>query len=230
MRKYLRGVYFFAATGATYLGLSLLGWGLNATPAFLAFAPRLAYALTVVAFALAIGWQGIDHPEGVDGGRGQEDKRSSRQTVLGYVLVVILFVALFFLPFTDRRGIGVLDLPVGLRWAGVILCAIGYALVFWSGLALGRQYSAEVTIQENHRLITGGPYRLIRHPRYLGLLCLAAGVPLVFRSWIGLLIGVVVLGLLLQRIGAEEALMHREFGAQWEAYCRRSWRMVPYVY
>jgi len=230
MNRYLRGVYYFAATVAIYLGLPLLGWGIGAMPAFLADGPRLGYAVAVILFGLAIGWQGIAHPEAVDGGHGQESKRVWRQTILGFGLTLLLFAALCFLPFAERRGIGVLGVSAGLRWVGVVLCATGYGLVFGSGLALGRQYSAEVTIQKDHHLITTGLYRYIRHPRYLGILCLCLGASLVYRSWIGLLLGVLVLAMLLMRVRDEEALMQREFGAEWEEYCKRSWRMIPGVY
>ena len=230
MRKYWRGVYFFGATVAIYLGLPLLGWGIGAVPAFLALGPRLGYTVVVVLFGLAIGWQGIENPQGVEGGPGQEGKRVWRQTVMACSLTVTLFGALYFLPFGDRRGLWVLSVGEGVRWVGVILCAIGYGLIFWSGLALGRQYSAEVTIQEDHHLITTGPYRTIRHPRYLGILFLALGAALVFRSWMGLLLLAMLPAPLVQRMRDEEALMHEEFGAEWEEYCRRSWRLVPHLY
>jgi protein-S-isoprenylcysteine O-methyltransferase Ste14 len=58
----------------------------------------------------------------------------------------------------------------------------------------------------------------------------ALGASLLFRSWIGLLLNLLVLGLLVQRIYDEEALMHHEFGAEWEGYCQRSWRLIPHLY
>ena len=230
--KYLRGFSFFLATLAMYLGVSLVGWGIGAIPAFAALPPRLGYAVVVTLFSLAVGWQGINDPEGVQGaqGHGQEGKRVWRQTFVSYSLTTILFAAMLFLPFADRRDIAVAQFGMAVRWAGVALAAAGYALIFWSGLALGRQYSAEVTIQKNHHLITAGPYRYIRHPRYLGILGLALGVALLFRSWIGLLLFVLLPLPLIQRMQDEEALMHREFGAEWEEYCQRSWRLIPRVY
>ena len=112
-----------------------------------------------------------------------------------------------------------------------MLSGLGYLLlVFWSGVALGKQYSPEVTIQKDHELITSGPYRVVRHPRYLGVLLLALGAALVFRSWIGLLGYILLLGILLSRIRDEEALLRQEFGPAWEAYRSRSWRMIPYLY
>jgi protein-S-isoprenylcysteine O-methyltransferase Ste14 len=230
--KYLRALSYFAATLAMYLGLPLLGWGIGAIPAFVASPPRLGYAAAVTLFAVAIGWQGIDNPEGVEGapGHGQEGKRVWRQTIVSYALTTILFGALLFLPFADRRSLGVVNVGLRARWVGAVLSAVGYALIFWSGLALGRQYSAEVTIQKDHHLITTGLYGSIRHPRYLGILCLALGVALLFRSWVGLLLTVLLPLPLVQRIQDEEALMHREFGTEWEEYCQRSWRLIPHLY
>lgn len=100
--------------------------------------------------------------------------------------VLLLFGALAFLPFADRRSIGVIIGRQLTRWLGLVLFRLGMGLVFWSGLALGKLYSPEVTIQKNHQLITGGLYQYVRHPRYLGAQLLAVGLSFVFRSWIGL--------------------------------------------
>jgi protein-S-isoprenylcysteine O-methyltransferase Ste14 len=97
-------------------------------------------------------------------------------------------------------------------------------------MALGRQYSADVTIQEDHHLITNSIYHFIRHPRYLGVIALSIGVSCIFRSWIGLITSVLFLIILLYRIKDEETLMHKEFGGEWEAYCKRSWRLIPYIF
>ncbi len=106
--KYVRAILYFAVTLAMYLGISLFGWGLDDLSGFFAFTPRAAYALVVVAFALAISLQAIDSPEGIDGGKGDESKRVRRQTFVAAVMMAILFGSLIFLPFADRRAIGVL--------------------------------------------------------------------------------------------------------------------------
>ena len=116
------------------------------------------------------------------------------------------------------------------RWLGVGVSALGYALVFWSGLVLGKQYSADVTIQAGHQRITHSIYRFVQHPRYMGVIALAVGISCVFRSWIGLVASVFFLGVILFRIRDEESVLHNEFGLQWEAYCQRSWRLIPYIY
>jgi protein-S-isoprenylcysteine O-methyltransferase Ste14 len=79
-------------------------------------------------------------------------------------------------------------------------------------------------------LITGSIYRFIRHPRYLGVMVLSVGISCVFRSWIGLVASVVFLAVILFRIREEEAVMHQEFDTEWEAYCKCSWRLIPYLF
>ncbi len=228
--KLARSVMFFFATLLMYLGWPLLGWGLGGIDAYFSSAPRSGYGAVVLLFSLAVSAQAYQGEEGIRGKSGEKEKLVLRQTVVRYVLELSLFVALFFIPLFDRRGIGVINEGNSLRWLGVIFCLLGYGLIFWSGVALGRQYSADVTIQEGHRLITGSIYRFIRHPRYLGIMTLSLGMSFTFRAWIGLLASLFFLSLLLFRIRDEEAAMHKEFGSEWEAYCRRSWRMLPYLF
>jgi protein-S-isoprenylcysteine O-methyltransferase Ste14 len=228
--KLLRGFVYFLATLGMYLGVSLLGWGLGDLAGFFSSAPRAAYAAVAALFALAVGYQAIDDPEGISGGKGEKAKTVSRQTVLGGIMTSVLFAALFALPLAERDGFRVFGGGPAVRWVGAALSLAGYGLVFWSGRLLGRFYSAQVTLQEGHRLVTAGVYGAIRHPRYLGVLLLALGVALVFRSWIGLALFAVTLGFLLLRIHDEEAFMYREFGEEWETYCQRTRRLVPGVW
>jgi len=213
-----------------YLGLPLLGWGLGDVRGFLSLPPRAGYALVVTALAMAVAAVGMDSPESIRGSKGPRDKLIARQSIVRSVLVAALLGALAFLPFADRRGIGVLPESLASRWAGVVLFALSSVIILASSVALGRLYSPEVTLQQNHRLITQGPYRYIRHPRYLGALLLALGLPLTFRSWLGLVLYPAVVAIILLRIRDEEALMRQAFGPVWEAYCRRTWRLLPWVY
>ncbi len=228
--KYLRAFLFFVATVLIYLGLPLLGWGLADLGGFFSLAPRTGYAAAVGLFAAAVGIQAISGTEGIRGGKGDESKLNRRETVVRIGLVTGLYLALLAIPFFDRRGIGTLAEGAVLRWIGAVLCAAAYGFIYWSGLALGKQYSPEVTIQKDHHLITSGPFRWIRHPRYLGIILLTAGFSLAFRSWIGLAAAPVILAILLLRIHDEEALLKNEFGAEWEAYGRNTARLVPGIW
>ncbi len=228
--KLSRSILYFIATLAMYLGWPLVGWGLGGLGEFFSSAPRAGYAGVVLLFSLAVGIQAYSGVEGIRGKKGEAQKLVLRQTVVRYVLELSLYVTLFFIPDFDRHGIGVFQDSGALRWLGDGFCLIGYGLIFWSGVALGRQYSADVTIQQDHRLITSSVYRYIRHPRYLGIMALSLGVSFTFRSWIGLLASLFFLVLLLYRIRDEEVVMHRQFNADWEAYCQHSWRLIPYIF
>ena len=228
--KYLRVGGYFISTLIIYLGVTLLGWGLGDVRGYFSDAPRLGYAVSAGLFSLAVGFQAFFAPEGINGSRGEDGKFVRRQRILAMVLVYSMLFALFFIPYTSRRGIAVFQVAEMIRLIEVVLSAIGYTLIFTSGVALGRQYSPDVTIQKDHRLVTSGVYRFIRHPRYLGIISLATGVALVFLSWIGLLAWLFFSGVILFRIRDEEGAMHKEFGGEWESYCRRSWRLIPYFY
>ncbi|MGE5123312.1 MAG: methyltransferase family protein [Acidobacteriaceae bacterium] len=230
MVKLARAVLFFLSTLSIYLVIPLVGWGLGHLAKFFSYPPRLGYAIVVALFSLAVSIQAYESVVGIRGGKGEKEKFVFRQHVVRILLIIAMYVTLFFIPLFDRLDIGVFPGPPCVNWLGVVFSAIGYFLIFLSGLALGRQYSQDVTIQPGHRLITWGVYRFIRHPRYLGIILLAIGVSLVFRSWIGLIATIVFSAILLFRIQDEETTMHQEFGVEWEVYRQRSWRLLPYVY
>jgi protein-S-isoprenylcysteine O-methyltransferase Ste14 len=228
--KYMRAVLFMISTIAIYLGFTLLGWGFGDLKGYFSLPPRTGYAGVVVLFGLCIGWQAIESPEGIEGGKGEKSKLVQRETIVGGVITLIAFASLVGLPFLDRHKIASFADNQTVRWLGLAMTALGYALIFLSGFALGKQYSAEVTIQKDHQLITSGIYRYIRHPRYAGLLFAAIGLSLLFRTWVGLIITGLLLAGLLLRIRDEEAMLRKEFGQKWEQYCKVSWRLLPPIY
>ncbi|MGE5223862.1 MAG: methyltransferase family protein [Omnitrophica WOR_2 bacterium] len=224
--NYTHGFIHILFTLVVYLGLPLAGWGMSDLSGFFSNPARLGYALFVGVSAILAAYQGMVIPEGQD----QKEKRVSRQTIF-LVLVEILGMALLvLLGYSDRRDFAVFHQSQGMRIAGLVLSVAGGAVMFWSVLNLGKQYSAQVTIQKEHRLITVGLYRFIRHPRYLGLTILLLGTALLFRSWAGLVADFILLAALVWRIGDEEILLHQEFGDRWDDYCRHTWRMLPGIW
>ena len=95
---------------------------------------------------------------------------------------------------------------------------------------LGRRVSGLVAIQPGHELVTGGIYGVIRHPSYLGLLVNSLGWALAFRSGVGLLLTAFTVPPVVARIRAEERLLHSQFGDAYDAYCRRTSRLIPGLY
>lgn len=118
-----------------------------------------------------------------------------------------------------------------LRVLGMMLIMSGLAARYLSRKALGTQYSVFVETSSEHRLVTDGIYRKVRHPAYLGLLCLFVGIPLCEGSWGGLLIAV-LLGLpaLMYRIKIEESALAEWFGEEFLTYSRNTRRLIPFIW
>lgn len=211
-------LFLFAATLA-YLGLAALGAG--GVAAFLANPARRALALAVVAMTGAGLFAGGNLSSGV------EEDRGNRWVLAAFGAIGLLQA---YLPaYTDRIGFWTLD-GDAVRWLGVTLFVIGGALRLWPVYVLGPRFSGLVAIQTGHRLETSGPYRVIRHPSYLGLLINSLGWALAFRSGVGVLLTALTLLPLVARIEAEEALLARHFGAAYAAYRARTARLLPGLY
>lgn len=192
---------------------------------FIRWAGGLFVLVTLGAIFLGL-WRGVHKSTGRAAGR---EPRALR-TPAFYVLASIGYFglcALFWRPLP-------LDLPASGRLLAFLLGGAlyftGLALVLWGRLTLGRLYfvssSLGAQLFTGHRLITGGPYALVRHPMYLGIMLAGVGGLLLYRTWTFVLVILTGLALVL-RARREEAVLAAEFGEEWEAYCRRTPGWLP---
>jgi protein-S-isoprenylcysteine O-methyltransferase Ste14 len=202
-----------------FLGLAVLGWGGFA--AFFSHPPLIA--LTIVVLVLA----GVALFSGGNVSPGVREDRANRWVLIAFSLLGLL--AGYLPAYTDRMGFWTLD-GDAIRWLGVALFAAGGALRLWPVFVLGRRFSGLVAIQPEHMLVTSGIYGVIRHPSYLGLLVNSLGWALAFRSGVGVLLTALLIPPLLARIRAEETLLRSQFGGEYDAYCRRTSRLIPGLY
>lgn len=220
--------YFLALLAGTviFIGLPLLGWGLGNLPAFFESPARIAFVL--VLFALQV-FSLIYNPQV---GRNQENRKSNEpSSKIDLILIQIFSLALVILaPFSDGHSIGILNIENVVRYIGLFIAIPGFVLMQAGEKYLAKQFSIEVTLQKDHKLIQSGPYKLIRHPRYLGILIFFTGISLTFRSLLGIFIVLALAGVLIWRVFAEEKMMHDEFGKEWEEYQAKTWRLIPYVF
>ena len=202
-----------------YLALAALGAG--GIGAFLAHSQFIAlalmtFALTAIALFTVGGFI-----------RREREGRGRRLRLAAYAIIGLL--GGYFPAYTDRIGFWTLDGDL-LRWFGVLLFAAGGVLRMAPVFVLGHRFSGLVSSHPGHTLVTPGIYAKIRHPSYLGLLVNALGWGLAFRSGVGVLLVVLTLVPLLARINSEEMLLHTQFGAEYDSYRTRTWRLVPFVY
>ncbi|HEV2803667.1 MAG TPA: isoprenylcysteine carboxylmethyltransferase family protein [Chthoniobacterales bacterium] len=113
--------------------------------------------------------------------------------------------------------------------AAVILCVGGLGLCLWARATLGRNWSGTVTLKENHELIVRGPYRIVRHPIYTGLLAMLSATWLEHSHMAGLVGLVLTFISFWIKLGQEEEVMHKQFPDQYAAYQQRVKRIIPFV-
>jgi len=207
------------AATAAYLGLAVLGWG-----GFSAFFSHPALTgVAIVTFVLA----GAALFSSVNLSPGVREDRGNRWIFAPLAVIGVLSA---YLPaYTDRLDVWTID-GDATRWLGLALFTVGGVLRIWPVFVLGRRFSGLVAIQPGHTLVTSGIYGIIRHPSYLGLLVGALGWSLAFRSVVGVLLMVLTVPVILSRIRAEEALLHTQFGAEYDAFRARTSRLIPGIY
>jgi protein-S-isoprenylcysteine O-methyltransferase Ste14 len=95
---------------------------------------------------------------------------------------------------------------------------------------LGEYFSEVTKIVPDHKLITNGPYGLIRHPIYLSEIIFSFSIPMILDSLYGLLLPLISIPLLLYRIRFEERALVSRFGKEYLEYSCRTKKLIPYIY
>jgi protein-S-isoprenylcysteine O-methyltransferase Ste14 len=153
-------------------------------------------------------------------------------------LIAIVTAASFVLTGVVARTLrnqSALWLPGGRTHApvviGLVLMWTGLALRVWSIVTLGAEFRTTVEVDAGQRLVVRGPYRLLRHPSYSGVVLLAAGYGVTTGVWPALLVAVIGPTLvLMRRIRVEEKALTEMLGDDYCAYQRVTWRLVPWVW
>ncbi|MFC5860791.1 methyltransferase family protein [Acidicapsa dinghuensis] len=155
--------------------------------------------------------------------------RWARARLLLILIVYLLYTLPVFRPFW-RFAYG---LPFfysdGARIAGVVLTVLGLGFAIWARVHLGRNWSGQPSMKVGHELITSGPYNIVRHPIYTGLLVALLGAGLVYGPlWMVALLFVIVM--FLWRIHREEGYMMELFPDVYPAYQERTKALIPGVW
>ena len=136
-------------------------------------------------------------------------------------------VGLLYVFAPQRTRWATLPTPTWSRWIGVALGVVAMPLFIWTHHALGKNWSVDLVIKEEHTLITSGPYRWVRHPMYTSFFVQSLAFFLLSANWVIGLAGLATSVLGASRVDKEEALMIEEFGDQYRAYMQRTGRFLP---
>lgn len=113
---------------------------------------------------------------------------------------------------------------------GLSLTIAGLAFAVWARAFLGKNWSAAVTVKQDHELIRHGPYSLVRHPIYTGILLALLGTSVTFGTIRGLLAFLVAGLALWLKSRREEFFMVDQFGAEYVAYRSKVKALIPFVW
>ena len=160
---------------------------------------------------------------------------AKRQPTLASALDIVILCAAGLLIWDPATAIGFLGHRLTsaagwVQWLGLSATICGCAFAIWARACLGSNWSAVATVKQNHELILRGPYAVVRHPIYTGLLLALAGTAIAvgeIRTFIGLGLGFIAF---LLKSAAEERFMREEFSGEYARYSQRVRRLIPFIF
>jgi protein-S-isoprenylcysteine O-methyltransferase Ste14 len=156
---------------------------------------------------------------------------------LFFLLIVNPLAAILLI--TRRQGmIDLTRIIINVPWlltvwemAGLVIFALGYLLMVWALITLGRNYQLGGSAPRSEdKLVIGGPYRRVRHPMYTAALSISLGLACLIQSWAFFGVFGLYLGLLFLLIPMEEEGLQIAYGKRYGAYQQETRRLIPLVY
>ncbi len=184
-----------------------------------------------VGLAYLVLWTALAFATAVFRRPGAPSKYDRSQVAWRSVLGIVGFAVILVLgPWEYTHLSGPIPRDGLVAWAGIALFGLGIAVNIWAMATLRSLYTVRLDIQQGHRLVTSGPYRIVRHPGYFGFVLALPGMGLALGSLALLVFTVAILAWLVARMREEETMLVEQFGDEYRAYQRRTKRLIPLVY
>jgi protein-S-isoprenylcysteine O-methyltransferase Ste14 len=188
---------------------------------------RIILPILIIGFALHRGYYVRYHSKPEDATvkkreEGLVSKIAGLLGMLGFLSMIAYVINPSWLAFAN------LAFPLWLRWLGVGIALVGFALLQWAQVTLANSWSDTPRMMKEQTLITNGPYRTIRHPIYTAFILILGSTLFVSSNW---LLGLCWAGMtileVVSRIRFEESLMVEYFGEQYRDYMKKTGRLFP---
>lgn len=162
--------------------------------------------------------------------RDRAARQPAASSQIGYRLLAIAGVLLLFDPYIHRLDVRLWHVPAIASWALVAMTAGGFAFTWWARIHLGRLWSSNVGRKADHHVVDTGPYGIVRHPIYTGII-IASLSTAAMRATVSAWIGVVILTLgWYVKARLEERFLREELGVeQYDQYARRVPMLLPFI-
>lgn len=158
----------------------------------------------------------------------RRDCSASRAVTAGLTVLAAALLAFRIqpLPWLNARF---LPQAIAVYWLGLLMTMAGLAFAVWARIRLGRNWSGTVTVKEGHELVRSGPYGLVRHPIYAGLLLAILGTAIALDEWRGVLAFAFLTVAFLYKLRREEHLMSESFPGDYRRYRARVPALIPFI-
>ena len=161
---------------------------------------------------------------------GQRDAKSDAGSLRLLWVAILISIAVAW-PLSSMVPSAAIPAAESVYVAGFALFVVGALLRWYSIYYLGRFFTVDVRVSSDHRVIDTGPYRLIRHPSYTGVLLEFLGFALCMGHWLSLAaLMIPVIGVFLYRIRVEERVLSAGLGGSYDAYRQRTRKLIPFLY
>lgn len=142
---------------------------------------------------------------------------------------IILALALLWVSNIPILNIKLLPQNYLFYWIGFIIATGGLLFSVWARRLLGKNWSQAVTIKDDHQLIKEGPYSIVRHPIYTGLILGFVGTSIAIGEVRGLISDILVFSVLLYKLKLEDKWLLEEFGESYRIYCQKVSALIPFI-
>lgn len=161
---------------------------------------------------------------------GSTDKEGQDKGSLKYIWIIIALAITSGVLIANY-----VDFPISnnqlIPYIGLAMVFVGMILRFLSIWTLGRLFTVDVTIRDNHKIKKDGAYRIIRHPSYASSLISFIGFGVSLNNWVSVIsVTILVIFALSYRIKVEEKTLVEHFGSDYSDYMKKTYRLIPWIY
>lgn len=175
-------------------------------------------------FALRVRWSGeqvMPDPQAIEReGRGMFAIR----VIVFFILIA--FLVLYAINVSWMKFL-LVPFPGWLRWCGFALGLCTLIFWVWTQSALGKEWSPQLQLRQEHRLVTSGPYARIHHPIYTATMSIGVAFALVTANWVFMALALAAIIMIVIRVPREEQMMMEQFGEEYKTYMRKTGRFFP---